>query len=147
MPTIDFTRLPDEALLRSREFLRPGPVPMGRTRWHKPVTDGRAPALAVWKGHLTARKWADRGFRGRRGSRGHRPGAGRSVLRTVRAKPAARTSVVSGSGRAERAHPGRYQAGVVNGDESDDGESTADSAAQRRVSELGREAYAPLGML
>lgn len=128
MPTIDFTRLPDEALLRSREFLRPGPVPMGRARWHKPLTDGRAPALAVWKGHLTARKWADRGFRGRRGSHVRRPGAGRSVLRTVRAKPAARTSAVSGIGRADRAHPGRYQAGAVDCDESVDGKSTADSA-------------------
>ena len=128
MPTIDSTCLPDEALLRSREFLRPGPVPTGRTRRHKPVADGRAPALAVWKGHQMARKWADRGFRGRRGSRGRRPGACRSVLRTVRAKAAARTLAVSGIGRAERAHPGRYQAGVVDSDESDDGESTAESA-------------------
>lgn len=30
MPTIDFTRLPDEVLLRHK-FLRPGPVPMDRT--------------------------------------------------------------------------------------------------------------------
>ncbi len=59
MPTIDFTRLPDEALLRSREFLRPGPEPIGRTLWHEMVADGHAPAPAAWKGHLTARKWAD----------------------------------------------------------------------------------------
>lgn len=59
MPTIDFTRLHDQALLRSREFLRPGPVPMGRTLWHEMVADGRTPAPAAWKGHLTARKWAD----------------------------------------------------------------------------------------
>lgn len=30
MPTIDFTRLPDEVLLR-HEFLRPGPVTMDCT--------------------------------------------------------------------------------------------------------------------
>lgn len=40
IPTIDFSRFPDEALLRSREFLRPGPVPMGRTLWHEMAADG-----------------------------------------------------------------------------------------------------------
>ncbi|MGK2941290.1 MAG: helix-turn-helix transcriptional regulator [Immundisolibacter sp.] len=56
---IDFTRLPDEALLRSREFLRPGPVPMGRTLWHEMVADGRAPAPAVRRDRLTAWRWSD----------------------------------------------------------------------------------------
>ena len=59
MPTIDFTRLPDEALLRSHEFLRPGPEPIVRTLWHEMVADGQASAPAVWKGHLTTRRWAD----------------------------------------------------------------------------------------
>lgn len=59
MPTIDSRHLPDEALLRSHDFLRPGPEPIVRTLWHEMVADGQAPAPAVWKGHLTARKWAD----------------------------------------------------------------------------------------
>ncbi len=58
MATIDFTRLPEEALSRSREFLG-GPAPTRRTLWHERVADGLAPAPAAWNGHLTARKWAD----------------------------------------------------------------------------------------
>jgi hypothetical protein len=54
MPTTDFTRMPDEVLLR-HEFLRPGPVPMGRTLWVQMVADGRVPASAVWKGRRSAR--------------------------------------------------------------------------------------------
>lgn len=57
MPTIDFTRQPDEVLLR-HEFLRPGPDTMDRTPWDAMVADRHAPAPAVRKGRLTARKWA-----------------------------------------------------------------------------------------
>lgn len=59
MPTIDFTRFLDEALLRSREFLRPGPVPMERTLWDDTVAGCRGLEPAMRNGRLTARKWAD----------------------------------------------------------------------------------------
>ena len=58
MPRIDFTRLPDEVLLR-HEFLRPVPVQMGRTLWGERAANGHAPAPVIWNGRLTARKWAD----------------------------------------------------------------------------------------
>jgi len=54
----DFNTLPPDALLRSRDFLRPCPALMGRTLWVQMVAGGRAPAPAVRKGRLMARKWA-----------------------------------------------------------------------------------------
>ncbi|WP_448507280.1 helix-turn-helix transcriptional regulator [Immundisolibacter sp.] len=59
MSKIDYTTLPPDALLRSADFLRPGPVPMGRTLWAEMVADGRAPAPAVRQGRLTAWRWGD----------------------------------------------------------------------------------------
>lgn len=59
MPTIDFTRFLDEALLRSREFLHPGPVPMARTQWDDTVAGCHGLEPAMRNGRLTARKWAE----------------------------------------------------------------------------------------
>jgi hypothetical protein len=56
---IDFPNLPDSALLRAGDFLRPGPVPLGRTAWGEMVADGRAPAPAVRRPRLTCWRWGD----------------------------------------------------------------------------------------
>lgn len=56
---IDYDTLPSDALLRSRDFLRLGSFPMGRTLCDERVADGHALESAVWEGRRTARKWAD----------------------------------------------------------------------------------------
>lgn len=57
---IDFNRLSPETPLRVREFMKPrGPVTMDRPPWDAMVADRHAPAPAVRKGRLTARKWAE----------------------------------------------------------------------------------------
>lgn len=59
MPKIDFPSLPDSALLRAGDFLRPGPVPLGRTAWAELVAAGKAPAPVVRKPRFTVWRWGD----------------------------------------------------------------------------------------
>lgn len=59
MVKIDFPNLPDAALLRAGDFLRPGPVPLGRTAWAEMVADGRAPQPVVKRPRLTCWRWRD----------------------------------------------------------------------------------------
>jgi predicted DNA-binding transcriptional regulator AlpA len=56
----NFTTLPDEALLRVREFTAPrGPLPYGRSKFLDLVSNGEAPQPAVRKPRLTAWRWLD----------------------------------------------------------------------------------------
>lgn len=57
---MDYSKLPDSALLRANEVYRPrGPVPMGRTSWNEAVRAGTAPQ-PVMRGHrATLYRWAD----------------------------------------------------------------------------------------
>lgn len=59
MRQIDYVHLPDSALLRSADFLRPGPVPYGRTRWAELVAAGEAPAPVASRSRGTFWRWAD----------------------------------------------------------------------------------------
>lgn len=58
-PTIDFNRLPPEALVRAGDFLRPGPVPLGSTAWHALVAAGKAPPPVIRRPRFTVWRWRD----------------------------------------------------------------------------------------
>lgn len=57
---MQYENLPDSALLRASEIVRPaGPVPYRRTKWLDLVRSGDAPAPAVRGHRLTAWRWGD----------------------------------------------------------------------------------------
>ena len=56
---IDYSRLPDEALLRQVEICRPGPVPMARTAWKERVAAGLAPQPVIRKHRSVLWRWGD----------------------------------------------------------------------------------------
>jgi hypothetical protein len=56
---LDFKSMPPEALLRAGDFLRPGPVPLGKTAWHELVAAGKAPPPVMRRPRLTLWAWRD----------------------------------------------------------------------------------------
>lgn len=57
---MDFRKLPDEALLRIPELVRPhGPLPFARSRWLEEVAAGRAPQPVRLGKRCTCWKWGD----------------------------------------------------------------------------------------
>lgn len=57
---LDYSTLPDEALLHAVEVHRPrGPVPLGRTAWNEAVRQGEAPAPVVRRHRSTLYRWGD----------------------------------------------------------------------------------------
>lgn len=57
---LDYSKLPDEALLHAVEVHRPhGPVPLGRTAWNEAVRRGAAPQPVVRRHRSTLYRWAD----------------------------------------------------------------------------------------
>lgn len=57
---LDYTRLPDEALLHANEIHRPdGPVPMGRTNFNEAVKRGEAPQPVIKRHRATLYRWGD----------------------------------------------------------------------------------------
>lgn len=57
--TINYSTLPDEALLRQVEICRPGPVPMARTAWKEKVAAGLAPQPVIRKHRSVLWRWGD----------------------------------------------------------------------------------------
>lgn len=57
---MNFRELPDEALLRTAQFLQPhGPIPYQKTRWADAVANGEAPQPVIRRHRLTVWRWGD----------------------------------------------------------------------------------------
>lgn len=57
---LDYTTLPDSALLHQTEVVRPhGPVPVCRTTWKRLVAEGKAPPPVVRRHRAVLWRWAD----------------------------------------------------------------------------------------